>query len=270
MEKQTMTLNEAEVLLIQAQRAKDEAAKLEAEAYEAKKVKDAIITAQKYVDSALKEQNALYQATLKYYNDIKSITSQVTLDVEDKIISNAPRYYKTINGESEVVELDPITASCKTAILKVMGCEIRVLRHSVYDHFRLKSNDFEMQVYHQYDNRYYKKASTIVSKITEIKAKKEASQQKADARKTAKQDAYEDITQQYPDAKVELGTDYYRSGKGDYTDWDVLNIQLNGNKVQYRIYTNTPTEDNPVTYKLSFVKMTPAKTSIEDIMASFK
>jgi hypothetical protein len=127
-----------------------------------------------------------------------------------------------------------------------------------------------MQIYHQYDGRYYKKASTIVSKITEIKAKKEANIQKANARDTAKKDAYEAITQQCPDAKIELSTDYYRSGEREYTDWDVLNIQLNGNKVQYRICTNIPTEDNPVTYKLSFVKMIPAKTSIDDIMASFK
>lgn len=265
-----MTLSEAEVLIIQAQRAKDEAARLEAEAYEAKKVKEAIDTAQKYLDSDVKEQNALYEATLKYYNEIKSITSQVTLDVEDKIISRKPYYYKKVNDDLKSIDLEPVTANCKTATLKVMGCEISVSRHYVYNGSRAKSSDFEMQIRYLYDNRYYKKTSTIVSKITEIKAKKEASKQRADARDTAKQDAYEDIMQQYPDAKVELDRDYYRSSKGEYTDWDVLNIQLNGNKVQYRIYTNIPTEDKPTTYRLSFVKMTPAKTSIEDIMASFK
>ena len=265
-----MTLSEAEVLIIQAERAKAEAAKAEAEAKEAIQIKDAITSAQKRHSNDLKEVNAHYQATINYYNEIKSITPHVTLDVEDRILSTKPYYYKRNDNESKCIELEPITSNYKQTTLKVMGYEIKVARHDVYDHHRLKSSNFEMQIYHLYDNRYYKKVSTIVSKIIEIKAKKEASQQKANARETAKQDAYKDITQQYPDAEVKLEKDYYRSGKGEYTDWDVLNIQLNGNKVQYRIYTNVPTDDNSKTYKLSFVKMTPAKTSIEDVMASFK
>ena len=270
MEQNQMTLSEAEVLIVQAQRAKDEAAKLEAIAYEAQQVKKAIDDAQKYLNDEVKEQDALYQSKLKYYNEIKSITSQVTLVVEDRTISRKPYYYKRVDGDLKSMDLEPITASHKTATLKVMGYEISVSRHNIYGHSRIKSSNFEMQIYDLYDSRYYKKASTIVSKITEIKAKKEASKQRADARDTARQDAYEDIMQQYPDAEVKLDRDYYRGSKGEYTDWDVLNIQLNGNKVQYRIYTNIPTEDKPTTYKLSFVKMTPAKTSIEDIMASFK
>jgi hypothetical protein len=188
--------------------------------------------------------------------------------VEDRIASQKPYYYK--RSEDLYAEvLEPVECSYKEATLKIMGYEIKVVRHDVFDHHRRKSSNFEIQIYHLYDNRYYKKASTVVSKIVEIKAKKEASQQRADARETTKQDAFRDITQQYPDADIRLDKDYYRSGKNDYTDWDVLNIAFNGNKVQYRIYSNTPTTDNPKTYKLSFVKMVPAKTSLEEIMSKF-
>lgn len=265
-----MTLNEAEMLIIQAQRAKAEADKLEAESYEAQQVKKAIEETKKYIDDDVKEFNKQYEATKRYYNDIKAETSNVTLDEEEKTITKKPYYYKrNILDDLECIELEPITATFKFATLKVMGYEINVSRHTVYDSIwssRPKSNDFEMQIYHLYNNKWYKKAKTIVTKITDIKAEANAKKQKANARDTAKQDAYNDITKQYPDAQIKLSTDYYRNHKNEYTDWDVLDIQFNGNQIQYRIYANVLAGDDSKTYRLSLTKMIPADTSIESVM----
>jgi len=274
MEHKTLTLSEAEVLIIQAERAKAEAAKLEAEAYEAQQVKKAIDDKQKYVSNRLKELNEQYQATKRYYNDLKSETSQVTLIEEERTIEEIPWYYRKTpdSKEPECVNLEPITAVYKEAILKVMEYRIGVERHEIYSSQWSRtpsSNNFEMKIKELYDSRWYKKAKTIITKIIEIKAKKEAKEQKTNARDVAKKNAYNDITQQYPDAEIKLDKDYYKDYKGNYTDWDVLNIKFNGNEVQYRIYATTPTSEDSKTYKLSFTKMIPVNNSIESVMVGF-
>jgi len=210
----------------------------------------------KYVESDIKEKNAQYQATISYHSEIKSITSQVTLEITNKKISRIPSYHI----DSERIDLEPIVGEYRYAELKVMGYTIDIRRHHVYNFSRTKSDNFEMTIPILPYNRYYKKASTVVSKIVEIKTEEEAKKQRATAIETAKEDAYKDIIQQYSDIKAEFTSSYPR---------DTLRLTVNGTVLEYQIYVNTPTNINPKTYTLSLHTVKPSVKTVDYLIKAF-
>lgn len=246
-----ITLSEAEIKMIEANRLKLEARKAEVEAQDYVDRDSAIARAKEALGARAKEAVAKSEATRSYFHELLAIDSRVDFSAKVQTLSQEVYYYKEIwnedytKYESERVSLEPLTVEVPENKITYRGKEIRIEEHVVYHKSRsmfssrVKSKDWEMKI--SYDSRFYKSAATVIKKIDEEFEAAENKIKHEQKQKSAVENALAKYKALYPTATITSKEEGERVTTGwnkyEYHIANILTIVFeNKIKVSYKIY----------------------------------
>jgi hypothetical protein len=262
----TVELTPAEIELIQLRREQEELAKKEAELKKAAKLEADIESQKKHIAKLLQQDAEQVQAAHSF---------NIELGGNWQVIVNEKMEKFTVKGEYTNPE-NPGKADYEREILwyteelrrsayiqytpnPTFKIEIKEHWVSSRHSYRSSNKGYKMFLYgpdvdYKYQQKALIKAKTVNEKVQELVDAANAKLQMAAKQKSAVETTVEKMSALYPDATIEKGTGYERTGSGrrtDYFNYDQVVISFtNGIKITYRVYSDGSLGRKDITFNV--------------------